>query len=177
MMAFLYQQTILFLTTVHHIQTYPSSLVLGFLGPTNLPNINTQVGGHPALRAFKLAIRDINNRSDLLPHTNLTYVINSTNSDVGNATVEAFWQCVYGNVIGLVGEYISAISQVEIYCRFVSIERHYFSLFSMSVAITKFLRFLMVQHHRNLLSSILSVFPIFSAQHQTRIYNRYYWHI
>ena len=76
-------------------------------------NINAQVGGQPALFAFKLAIREINNRSNLLPHTKLEYVVNNTNSDIGNATIEAFWQCVNGNVIGIVGEYVSAISQVK----------------------------------------------------------------
>jgi hypothetical protein len=112
-MSFLYQQIIFFLYIIYHAQTFPSSLTLGFLGPTNLPNSNTQAGGHPALFAFKLAIRDINNRSDLLPRTNLNFVNNNTNSDVGIGIIEAFWQCVYGNVIGIVGEYVSVVSQVK----------------------------------------------------------------
>lgn len=115
-MAFLYQQMLLFLCVMYCIQARPSSLTLGFLGPLNLPNVDSQVAGHPALLAFKLAIRDINNRSDLLPNTTLTYVRNNTNSDVGDATIEAFWQCVYGNVIGIVGEYVSAVSQVGSNC-------------------------------------------------------------
>jgi len=112
-MPFLYQQTIFFLCIVYHVQAFPSSLTLGFLGPTSLPDSNTLAGGHPALFAFKLAIRDINNRTDLLPRTKLNYVSNNTNSDIGTGTIDAFWQCVYGNVIGIVGEYLSVVSQVK----------------------------------------------------------------
>jgi hypothetical protein len=115
-MSLLYQQIIFFVYVIYHIQTFPSSLTLGFLGPTNLPNSNTQAGGHPALFAFKLAIRDINNRSDLLPRTHLNFVNNNTNSDIGTSIIDTFWQCVYGNVIGIVGEYISVISQVISEC-------------------------------------------------------------
>ncbi|CAF0782681.1 unnamed protein product [Rotaria sordida] len=110
-MALLYQLIIFSLHIIYYVQTFPSSLTLGFLGPTNLPNSNTQAGGHPALFAFKLAIRDINNRSDLLPRTNLNFVSNNTNSDIDTGIIDAFWQCVYGNVIGIVGEYVSVISQ------------------------------------------------------------------
>lgn len=99
---------------MYHIEAIPSSLTLGFLGPTNLPNSNTQAGGHPALFAFKLAIRDINNRSDILPRTKLNFFSNNTNSDIGIATINAFWQIVYGNVSGIVGEYLSVISQVNV---------------------------------------------------------------
>jgi hypothetical protein len=113
MMPFLYQRIFLSLYVIYHVQTLPASLTLGFLGPTNLPNSNTQAGGHPALFAFKLAIRDINNRSDLLPQTKLTFINNNTDSDVGTGIIDAFWQCVYGNVIGIVGEYVSVISQVK----------------------------------------------------------------
>ncbi len=112
-MPFIYQQIIFALYVIYCVQTFPSSLTLGFLGSTNLPNANTQVGGHPALFAFKLAIRDINNRSDLLPRTHLTLVSNNTNSDIGIGTIDAFWQCVYGNVIGIVGEYLSVVSEVK----------------------------------------------------------------
>ena len=112
-MAFLYQQIVFTLYIICHVQTLPSSLTLGFLGPTNLPNTNTQTGGHPALFAFKLAIRDINNRSDLLPRTNLSFVSNNTNSDVGDGIIVTFWQCVYGNAVGIVGEYLSVVSEVK----------------------------------------------------------------
>ncbi len=112
-MAFLYQQIVFALYIICYVETYPSSLTLGFIGPTNLPNSNTQAGGHPALFAFKLAIRDINNRSDLLPRTNLSFVRNNTNSDVGDGIIGTFWQCVYGNVIGIVGEYVSVVSEVK----------------------------------------------------------------
>ncbi len=112
-MPFIYQQIIFSLYIIYNVQALPSSLTLGFLGATNLPNSNTQVGGHPALFAFKLAIRDINNRTDLLPRTKLNYVSNNTNSDIGTGTIDAFWQCVYGNVIGIVGEYLSVVSQVK----------------------------------------------------------------
>ncbi len=112
-MPVLYQQIIFAFCIVYCVQAFPSSLTLGFLGPTNLPNTNTQAGGHPALFAFKLAIRDINNRSDLLPRTNLTFVSNNTNSDIGTGIIDAFWQCVYGNVIGIVGEYLSVVSEVK----------------------------------------------------------------
>ncbi len=103
---------------INNVRSFPSSLTLGFIGPTNLPNSNSQAGGHPALFAFKLAIRDINNRKDILPRTNLTFVNNNTNSDVGIGIIDAFWQCVYGNVVGIVGEYLSGISQVKIYIKF-----------------------------------------------------------
>jgi hypothetical protein len=115
-MLLLYQQLVFLLYTIYDVQTIPTSLTLGFLGPTNLPNSNTQAGGHPALFAFKLAIRDINNRSDLLPRTKLNFVSNNTNSDIGDGTIVAFWQCVYGNVVGIVGEYVSVVSQVKSYC-------------------------------------------------------------
>ncbi len=113
MMLFLYEQIIFLLCIINDVETFPSSLTLGFLGPTNLPNSNSQAGGHPALFAFKLAIRDINNRKDILPRTNLTFVNNNTNSDIGIGTIDAFWQCVYGNVVGIVGEYTSSVSQVK----------------------------------------------------------------
>ncbi len=112
-MFYLYQNIILLFFLINNVRSFPSSLTLGFLGPTNLPNPNTQAGGHPALFAFKLAIRDINNRQDILPRTNLTFVNNNTNSDVGIGTIEAFWQCVYGNVVGIVGEYLSGVSLVK----------------------------------------------------------------
>jgi hypothetical protein len=115
-MLVFYKQIIFLLWIINDIQTFPSSLTLGFIGPTNLPDTNAQVGGHPALFAFKLAIRDINNRSDLLPRTNLTFVSNNTNSDIGTGIIDAFWQCVYGTVIGIVGEYFSTISQVSSCC-------------------------------------------------------------
>jgi hypothetical protein len=99
---------------INDVKTFPSSLTLGFLGPTNLPSSNTQAGGHPALFAFKLAIRDLNNRKDILPRTKLNFVNNNTNSDIGTANIEAFWQCVYGNVVGIVGEYLSGVSLVKI---------------------------------------------------------------
>lgn len=114
MATFLYLRIILSLCIIHRSQTYLSSVTLGFLGPLNTININSQVGGQPALFALKLAIRAINNRSDILPNTELKYVVNNTNSDVGDATIEAFWQCVHGNVIGILGEYVSAISQVKL---------------------------------------------------------------
>ncbi|CAF1079678.1 unnamed protein product [Rotaria sordida] len=120
MTPLLYQHIIFSLYIIYHVQAFPSSLTLGFLGPRNLPNSNTQVGGHPALFAFKLAIRNINNRSDLLPRTKLRFVSNDTNSDIGTAIIDAFWQCVYGNVIGIVGEYVSGISQAVQY-----VSRHY----------------------------------------------------
>jgi hypothetical protein len=101
------------LYSIFLVGAVPSSLTLGFLGPTNLPNSNAQAGGHPALFAFKLAIRDINSRTDLLPRTNLTFVSNNTNSDVGNGIIDTFWQCVYADVIGIVGEYTSVLSQVR----------------------------------------------------------------
>ena len=113
-MLFLYEEIIFFLCFLNNVQSVPSSLTLGFLGPTNLPSSNTQAGGHPALFASRLAIRDLNNRKDILPRTNLTLINNNTNSDVGTATIEAFWQIVYGNVSGIVGEYLSGISQVII---------------------------------------------------------------
>ncbi len=112
-MPFLYQPIIFAFCIFYCVQAFPSSLTLGFLGPTNLPNTNTQAGGHPALFAFKLAIRDINNRSDLLPQTHLTFVSNNTDSDIGIGTIDAFWQCVYGHVIGIVGEYLSVVSEVK----------------------------------------------------------------
>lgn len=111
-MLLLYGKMLLFLCFLSDVQSVPSSLTLGFLGPTNLPSGNTEAGGHPALFAFKLAIRDLNNRKDILPRTNLTFVNNNTNSDVGTATIEAFWQIIYANVTGIVGEYISGISKV-----------------------------------------------------------------
>ncbi|CAF0946657.1 unnamed protein product [Didymodactylos carnosus] len=111
-MRLYYPQTIfLLLFTIHPIHTFPPSLTLGFLGPMNLPNSNSQTGGRPALFAFKLAIHDINNRSDILPHTKLNFVNNNTNSDIGTGIIDTFWQCVYGNVVGIVGEYTSVMSQ------------------------------------------------------------------
>ncbi len=114
MLLFFYEEIILLLCILNKVESYPSSLTLGFLGPTNLPNSNSAAGGQPALFAFKLAIRDLNNRSDILPRTKLNFVNNDTYSDIGNSTIQAFWQCVYGNVIGIVGEYLSSISQVRI---------------------------------------------------------------
>lgn len=106
-----------FLTAFHWISvqanfTKPSSLTLGFIGPTNLPNANSQTGGHPALFAFKLAIRDVNANKNLLPNTNLTFVWNNTDSDIGNGSVAGFWQCEIGKVIGIVGEHNSVVSEV-----------------------------------------------------------------
>jgi hypothetical protein len=109
-----YKNIIFLFFLINNVRSYPSSLTLGFLGPTNLPNPNSQAGGQPALFAFKLAIRDLNNRSDILPRTKLNFVNNNTNSDVGTGTIEAFWQCVYGNVVGIVGEYLSGVSLVKI---------------------------------------------------------------
>jgi hypothetical protein len=112
-MLVFYKQIIFLLWIINDIQTFPSSLTLGFIGPTNLPDTNAQVGGHPALFAFKLAIRDINNRKDILPRTKLNFVNNNTNSDIGMGAIDAFWQCAYGNVVGIVGEYLSSVSQVK----------------------------------------------------------------
>lgn len=113
MMILLYQQIVFLIYILYHITALPSSLTLGFIGPTNLPNSNAQAGGLPALFAFKLAINDINNRSDILPRTQLNFVINNTNSDIGIGNIDAFWQCVYGQVIGIVGEYTSVVSEVK----------------------------------------------------------------
>lgn len=165
-MAFASQQIILFLCIIYYTHANRSSLALGFLGPTNLPNPNTLVGGHPALFAFKLAIRDINNRSDLLPNIELTYVSNNTDSDVGIATVEAFWQCVYGNVIGIVGAYISAISQVKSHCiqQVISFQSNIPNLVysicqSLLQSSSDFLRFHIIGIHRTPCYSI----PLFST--------------
>ena len=114
-MPFPHRKCIILLSIISYTQALPSSLTLGFLGPTNLPSTNTQAGGHPALFAFKLAIHDINNRSDLLPGTYLNFFTNNTNSDIGTGTISAFWQCEHGNVIGIVGGYLSVVSQVKIH--------------------------------------------------------------
>ena len=112
-MLFLYEKIILLVYFLCNVVSLPSSLTLGFLGPTTLPNSNSQAGGQPALFAFKLAIEDINNRSDLLPRTKLDFVSNNTNADVGTGIILAFWQIVSGNVVGIVGDYLSAVSQVK----------------------------------------------------------------
>jgi hypothetical protein len=167
-MSLLYQQIIFFVYVIYHVRTFPSSLTLGFLGPTNLPNSNTQAGGHPALFAFKLAIRDINNRSDLLPRTHLNFVNNNTNSDIGTSIIDTFWQCVYGNVIGIVGEYISVISQVisECTCEVIFLSSNCINLVcsickSLLQSSPDFLRFDIIGIYRVSFNSL----SLFSAHH------------
>lgn len=90
-----------------------STITLGFLGASLLPSTNALAGGQAALFAFKMAINDINNSSDLLPNTKLNYVWNETLSDPGLASVATFDQCVHQNVIGIVGEMNSVVSEVS----------------------------------------------------------------
>ncbi|CAF1042490.1 unnamed protein product [Didymodactylos carnosus] len=86
---------------------------LGFLGPTNKDNPASQTGGHPALFAFKLAIEDINNRTDLFPHIKLFPIYCNTNSSVGESVIAAFKQITEHNVTGIVGEFNSLQTQVN----------------------------------------------------------------
>ncbi|CAF0881837.1 unnamed protein product [Didymodactylos carnosus] len=89
----------------------PVELTLGFLGPINTDNPDSRIAGQPALFAFKLAIKEINNRPDLLPNTRLTYVYNDTNSDVGQGILATLDQITRLSVIGIVGEFDSLVTQ------------------------------------------------------------------
>lgn len=158
---------------VHTIDVAPKSLTLGFIGPTNLPNTNTQTGGHPALFAVKLAIQEINARSDLLPRTKLKLIINNTNSDVGTGAVVAFWQCIFANVIGIIGEYTSVVSQVKRIRRAYELRfsfEYLLSRFNMPVDITKFLKFPMDQRHLSSPSIIKVNIPTSYVQLRIKIH-------
>lgn len=89
------------------------SLTLGFIGPTNISDINAISHGQMSLFAFKLAIRDINNRHSLLPNTTLHMVWNDSGSDIGQSVIAATWQCSNAKVIGIVGEQNSVFSEVK----------------------------------------------------------------
>lgn len=107
-LCFVYLKFLLCVTN----ESLPTSLTLGLLAPNNLLNTNSLSGGHAALFAAKMAIREINKRSDILPNTTLSLVWNDTESDVGLGSIIAFWQCSIARVIGIIGEQSSIISEV-----------------------------------------------------------------